>query len=215
MRAYLAAALLAAAPLIPSASATTWTITPGGTFTPNNSAPHFSAIKDLTAGQRFECSGVTTAGTFKAGSGRTNPIGSITTIELGGGGIAPLFCTGDGLTFDLTWAVPFPVRGFSYNATTDTAYGSFQHMSATISAVDGGPACSAVIDGTGPSTASGKLRFEYFNSQGEFRTLGPGADLHFYNVTGCNGVISEGDSLWWRAWWWVKSGADQDVITSP
>ena len=172
----------------PVAAATvTWTVTPGGTFeTP--AAAHFSYLTDTATGTVFSCNGLSVAGTFKSGSGVTNPIGKI--------GFGPLVCGGPaGIELGITFSNPhMGIRAVRYDASTSIVYGAITHISATISP-DSGAACTATIDGTGPALGNGMTRFKFYNNAGQLQTLRRGGNLHAYNVTGCGGLINNGDVL--------------------
>jgi hypothetical protein len=60
-----------------------------------------------------------------------------------------------------------------------------------------GPSCRAVIDRTAPGAGDGKASFIYANN-GDFSITAAG-NLHFYDVSGCNGHISNGDGMTYEA----------------
>jgi hypothetical protein len=191
-----------------AATTATWTVTPGGTFETYPGTAHFSYLTDATTGTVFNCEGLNAGGTFKSGSGLTNPIGTIA--------FGPLVCGGQGgLEFGVTFSNPhMGIRAVKYDASTDIVYGAITHLQATIS-TDSGGACTGSIDGTGPTTGSGMVRFKY--NGGELQTRRGGGNLHAYNVTGCGGLINSGDVLTYTGHASIRSPSHLvvNVITSP
>lgn len=219
MRKHLAAAATAGAALAvavglgttPVAAATaTWTVTPGGTFETYPGTAHFSYLTDATTGTVFNCEGLNAGGTFKNGSGLTSPIGTIA--------FGSLVCGGPGgLEFGVTFSNPhMGIRAVKYDASADIVYGAITHLHATIS-TDSGGACTGSIDGTGPTTDNGMVRFKYYNNAGELQTRRGGGNLHAYNVTGCGGLINSGDVLTYTGHASIRSPSHLvvNVITSP
>ena len=108
------------------------------------------------------------------------------------------------------------IRAVKYDASTDIVYGAITHLGATIS-TDSGGACSGSIDGTGPTTDNGMMRFKYYNNAGELQTRRGGGNLHADNVTGCGGLINGGDVLTYTGHASIRSPSHLVVngITSP
>ena len=209
-----AAAAAAQRPATPA----TWTVTPGGNFYTRYvfATPE---LTDTTTGARFGCpSGFSIHGTLKSGSGLANPIGTIANAVGDGGPQHLLVCTGHGLELKITFGgLPWPIRATSYNpASPGTTSGTLTGVDGQVVRYQTGASCSAVIDGTAPGAGDGRAGFSYANTHaGSFTFTGAG-NLHFYNVSGCNGHIKSGDSLSYTATEGLRvNGGGVDVITSP
>jgi hypothetical protein len=209
MRARLAAILLtgtAALALMGSAATssatttttTTWTVTPGGTVT---GSARF-AVTDATTGSAFSCPD-DIDGNYPFHRPGPNPYGYITGLSLGG-------CTGPlGLTFVLTAnALPWAQNGTSYNPGTGVTTGTITGIHATLS----GSSCSAVVDGTSPGADNGQVTDTYTNGTAKMNILTTGGNLHFYNVSGCLGLIRNGDAATFSASYTLSPA---QTITSP
>jgi len=92
---------------------------------------------------------------------------------------------------------------FSSGVTTGTITG----IHATLT----GPSCSAVVDGTGATANNGKVTVKYSNSTGKLTTTGAG-NLHIYNVSGCAGLIGNGDGSSFKGSYAISP---KQTITSP
>jgi hypothetical protein len=211
-----ASALMIGSSTMPVAAATsTWTVTPGGSFQTYQPG-HSSNLTDTTTGIKFPCTGVYASGTFKSGSGLTNPIGTIT-------GISTVLCGADGLAFSITFSsLHTKIRAVTYDATTSRIHGAVLGLNATLAADTGSPACAVTMDGTAPGARNGMVRFQYLNPTssdrgGELVTYKKQTNLHAYNVSGCNGLINSGDTFAWGAWFWIDStnGSVVNTIASP
>ena len=221
VRAVLGAAVTAAVViglgLAPVAAATaTWTITPGGKFY-TFTEPTTPVLTDATTGARFPCpTGFGISGTLNSGTGLTGPIGKVTTAKGRAGNPLTLQCTGNGLALTVTFSgLPWTIQALRYDsASPGTTSGILTGVTGQIANFSG-PSCSAVIDGTAPGAADGKVRFTYAND-GTF-TIKPAGNLHFYNVSGCNGHISNGDSMTYTAPLLILANGshDRNIITSP
>jgi len=111
--------------------------------------------------------------------------------------------------------LPWPVRALRYDsASPGTTSGILTGVAGRVTSFSG-PSCSAVIDGTAPGAEDGKVRFTYANN-GAF-TIKPAGNLHFYNVSGCNDHINNGDSMTYTAPMLIKADGSHaiNVITSP
>ena len=214
MGAAAAAAMVIGLVVTPAAAATaTWTVAPGGKFY-SFTEPAIPYLTDATTGARFPCpSGFRISGTLKSGTGLADPIA---TIAIAAGGAPVLQCTGNGLNLTMTFSgLPWLVHAIRYDsASPGTTSGVVTGIAGRVARFSG-PSCRAVIDGTAPGAGDGRVRFTYANS-GFFTLTGPG-NLHFYNVSGCNGHINNGDSLTYAAPLSIKADGSHDinVITSP
>ena len=55
------------------------------------------------------------------------------------------------------------------------------------------PGCSATLDGTAAAANNGTTKITYTNSTGKLALRGPGGNLHAWAVSGCFGLINNGD----------------------
>ena len=180
------------------AVAITFTISPGGAITAKAGK---TTLTDKNTGSVLTCASSSSSGTLKKGSGiaGTN-IGSISALSFA-------TCTGPlGLTFTVKTA-HFPwhlnAKTFSGGVTT----GSITGIHATLS----GPSCSAVVDGTSATANNGMVTAKYSNSTGKLTTTGAG-NLHVYNVSGCAGLINNGDASSFKGSYAISP---KQTITSP
>jgi len=51
------------------------------------------------------------------------------------------------------------------------------------------------VDGTGAAADNGIMQIRYHNSLAKLKIRTEGSNLHFYNVTGCAGLINSGDAI--------------------
>jgi len=209
----LSAVGLAAGPV--AAAAATWTVTPGGAFTQPGAA-HHSHFTDATTSTAFLCQGVKIAGTFKSGSGLTNPLGQITAAN--GDGPGPLLCGSPASTeFGMTFShFPMGIRAVTYDPSTGTTTGVITGIHITLSTASGAPACTGTVDGTGPDADNGTVHFSFLNSGGGLH-FNVGSDLHAYHVSGCGNLIHSGDAISYRVNTdpITVTGGMPNTITSP
>jgi hypothetical protein len=213
------AALMAGLATVPAgAAATTWTVTPGGTFT--NPFPRQTRLADLTfGGKNYACQPVMMTGTFKAGSGLADPIGRITSVR--GPKAKAIVCDLPGIAFLMTVThFPMNINARHYDAATGVTRGVITGAHITLSTAPGKPRCTGVIDGTGPNADNGKIPFTYTNTGGEVNGELDFAqiliNLTAYNVTGCNNQIHDGDNFIWQVMAFPRTSAGAaNTITSP
>ncbi|HEY2576515.1 MAG TPA: hypothetical protein VGI74_09425 [Streptosporangiaceae bacterium] len=166
-----------------AATARTWTVKPGGAIGGSASNP---TLKDQNTGTVLTCKTFKASGTAKSGSG------------LSGTGIAKISkvsfntCTGPlGLSFTVTPAhLPWSLDALSYTASTGVTKGKITGAHATLK----GSGCSAVVDGTSATADNGSVSGTYTNSKHQLKTLTTGGNLHIYHVSGCFGLIANGDT---------------------
>jgi hypothetical protein len=175
-----AAALALALGATPSSAttATTFTVKPGGAVSASGSAQ----VKDTKTGTVAKCSSLKLSATLKKGSGLPGAkIGKITTGSFTGCKIG-------------TISVSVAVHGLPWflNATS-SAGGVTKGTITGIDLVATAPGCSATLDGTGAGKDNGKVTVSYSNSTGKLTILGSGGNLHDYAVSGCLGLINNGD----------------------
>jgi hypothetical protein len=161
----------------------TWTVKPGGSITGVAKNPK---LTDTATGTVLTCTTLNAAGTAKAGSGLSGTnIASITSVTF-------KTCTGPlGLTFTVTTAhLPWELSAKSYNAATGVTRGIITGGHASLS----GSGCSAVVDGTSATADNGSIAGTYTNGTHKLKTLTTGGNLHIYDVSGCFGLIANGDA---------------------
>lgn len=177
---------LSAAPSL-AATATTWNVSPGGAVTLTQSG-HFT-LTDVTTGNSLACAHTKGTGRFKSGSGLSGArIGTITALSLSK-------CTGPGgLTFTmrpghLPWALNADTYDPSITAglTTGTITGLHAFLSGTN--------CHATVDGTSATADNGRTQIHYHNSLAKLKIRTQHSTLHFYNVSGCGGLIKSHDAI--------------------
>lgn len=161
-----AAATLGLAPA-PAAAATGWTVTPGGMFTGSGSV-HVAGIT---------CSSML-SGRFKHGSGLSGRhLATITNWVF-------TSCTG-GFTL-AGHGFPWYLNATSYHAGVTT--GTLTSIDLVIT----GTGCSATVDGTAAGADNGQEGFTYTTSTSTL-TLTDHGNLHAWAVSGCLGLIGDGD----------------------
>jgi len=179
----LTAVFLLAGPGVPAtlaSPATTWSVSPGGTFT---GAATKTTMTDTTTGTSFGCRGSKLTGTLKAGSALPGAgIGSIS------GGSFDCSAPSSSITvklLDLPWQVNF------LSASGGSVHGTISGLEMRVSL----PGCSVVIDGARAAAANGTVAFGYTSSTGVLKVLPASGDLHIHEVKGCFGLVADGDSV--------------------
>ena len=104
--------------------------------------------------------------------------------------------------------VPWHLNLVSYNAGTGVSRGTISHLELLLT----GPGCSAVVSGTSGSTAGGVLAVSYANTTGKLAILRGGGNLHWFHVSGCAGLLGDGDPATLSAAYAVSP---KQEITSP
>lgn len=184
-----ALALVAGLGVTPSlaATATTWRVSPGGAVTLAKSGSF--TLQDITTGHSLVCTHGKGAGRFKSGHGLPGTgIGSITALSLSD-------CTGPGgLAVTITPGhLPWTLNADTYDPaiTAGLTTGTINGIHATLS----GPRCHAAVDGTGAAADNGSTQMHYHNSLAKLKIRTEHSNLHFYQVSGCRGLIKSGDAL--------------------
>jgi hypothetical protein len=161
----------------------TWTVSPGGAL----SASGPGQVKDVTTGTVAKCSSIKMSGTLKSGSGLSGTgIGSVKSASFTGCKIATISVTvkvGKG-------SLPWQLNALTYNSATKTVTGSIKGLDLVATA----PGCSATLDGTAAGANNGLIKFSYSDSTGKLKLLGSGGNLHSWAVSGCFGLVSNGDA---------------------
>jgi hypothetical protein len=161
-----------------ASSATTWTVKPGGAVSASGSGQ----VKDATTGTIAKCTSIKLSGTLKKGSGLPGAgIATLTKASFTGCTIATVAITVT--VHGLPWKLN--AQSFKSGVTTGTISG--------IDLVATAPGCSATLDGTGAGKNNGVTKATYTNSTGKIKLLGPGGNLHSYAVSGCFGLVNNGD----------------------
>ncbi len=163
-----------------ASSASTWTVMPGGSISGQGSAQ----VKDATTGTVAKCSSIKLAGTAKKGSGLAGKgIATIKTASFSGCTIATIAVT------VTVHGLPWKLNAQSYKNVVTT--GSVQGVELVATA----PGCNATLDGTKAGADNGQIKASYSNSTGKLTLLGSGGNLHAWAVTGCFGLVNNGDPL--------------------
>lgn len=175
-----AAALAVALGAAPSfaTTAATWSVKPGGAVTAAGSAQ----VKDAKTGTVAKCKSIKLAATLKHGKGLSgHHIAKITKGSFTG-------CTIG------TISVKVAVHGLPWYLNASSYKSGVTH--GTISGIDlkaTATGCSATLDGTGAGKNNGVVRGTYTNGTGKLKLLGSGGNLHDWAVSGCLGLVRNGD----------------------
>jgi hypothetical protein len=167
---------------VTSSSATTtratWTVNPGG----NVSASGSAQVKDASTGTVAKCTSLKLSGKLKKGSGLSGTgIGSITAGSFTG-------CSISGISVTVaTQHLPWKLNAVSYNASTGVTTGNISGIILVATA----PGCSATLEGA-TSGSPGKTSVSYNNNTGVLKLTG-GGNLHSWMVSGCLGLVNNGD----------------------
>jgi hypothetical protein len=188
--------------VLAAATATTWTVQPGGAITATAGS---LTLTDTKSGSSDTCTSSTMSGTLKAGTRLPGSgIGSIS--------MAAFRCCGHICSPDLAaHGLPWHLNLLSYDAASGVSRGTIRGLKITFVAY---PAisCHAVVNGTSSSTPDGVVAVTYANQSGQLKILPHGGTLHWYHVSGCAGLIRNGDTAALSATFTVSP---QEDITSP
>ena len=159
--------------------AATWTVSPGGAASASGSGQ----VKDASTGTVAKCTTISIGGTLKSGSGLPGAgIGTLTTASFSG-------CTIGTIGVNVAvHGLPWKLNAASYNATTGVTTGSISGIDLVATATG----CSATLDGTAAGANNGTTKATYTNSTGKIKLVGSG-NLHAYAVSGCFGLVNNGD----------------------
>lgn len=174
------AALAGRGPGLAQPSATTWTVTPGGSFTGKSGTATFT---DTKTGTVITCVSANMAGSLKQGSGLAGKgLGTIKSLTF-------VTCTGPlGIGFSMSSGpVTWSLNAVSYKSGVTSGTITGIHFTITSSG------CSAVVDGTGGTARNGQVKITFTNANNHLRILPGGGNLHIYNVKGCLGELGNGD----------------------
>jgi NHL repeat len=155
-----------------------WHISPGGYAKATAAKLQF---KDTTTGTVTQCASATLSATLKTSTARQ--IGKITAGSFTGctiGTIAVKIAASD---------LPWDLNATGYNTTTGVT-------TATITGIDlaaSATGCTATLDGTAAGAGNGTVKVTYTNATGKLVLQPKGDTLHAWGVSGCLGLISNGD----------------------
>jgi len=183
-----------------AASATVWSVRLGGAITATAGK---AALKDTTTGSVLTCNSARMSGTLKGGIRLPGTgIGSIATAAFHCPSpiVPPFRLTARGL--------PWHLNMVSYNSSTNVGRGTISHLELMLT----GPGCSAVVNGTSGTTADGVVAVSYANTPGRLTIHTAGGNLHWYHVSGCAGLLGDGDPATLSAAYAVSP---KQEITSP
>ena len=183
-----------------AATATTWTVRPGGAITATAGK---TTLKDTTTDSELACKSAHMSGTLNGGVGlQGSGIGSITTsaFHCPSPVVPPFRLTARGLPWRLNMA--------SYDTSTSVGRGTISHLELMLT----GPGCSAMVNGTSGTTADGVVAVSYANTTGTLTIHTAGGNLHWFHVSGCAGLLEDGDAATLSAAYAVSP---KQEITSP
>lgn len=174
-----ALALVATTPSF-AVAATTYKVTPGGAVTASGSAQ----VKDSKTGTVAKCTKLTLKATLKKGSGLAGAkIGKITGPSTAFSGCSIGTISVSVVANGFPWYLN--ATSYSSGVTKGTITGIDLKASAT--------GCAATLDGTAAGADNGKVAVSYTNSTGALKILSTGGNLHDWGVSGCLGLINNGD----------------------
>jgi hypothetical protein len=170
-----ATAALALSAVPASAVATTFTVSPGGSY---SGSAGTTTLTDTTTGNALTCKSASAAGTLESGSGLSGTdIGTITSSSF-------TTCTGPlSLSFKVKQSGTWDLNVTASSGGVSTGFIS------GIKAALSGPLCSA--------TVTGSADVSYSNSTGVLTVApvsGSGHTLTVSGVSGCLGLINNGDT---------------------
>jgi hypothetical protein len=163
----------------PAATATTWTVSPGGPVTGHAGT---TALTDTTTGTAaIICASSSAHGTLRSGSSLPGTgLGSLTAVSFSGG------------CYTLTAShLPWKVNAKIYARGTGTTTGTITGIQ--LAFTDPG-FCDFTAGGTSATAGNGTVHIKYTNSTGKLRLLPTGSNLHIYHVKGCGGAFHDGNA---------------------
>jgi hypothetical protein len=171
---------------IGASSASAYTITGGPNFT--GASANNTVLNDTTTGSALTCTSSSAGGTVNTGTGVGPTLGSISSLSFAS-------CTGPlNITFTVTAnSLPYPLVGTGATVSGVTP-GQVTGVNARLS----GPLCSATVTGTAAGSYSNTTRR---------LTLSGSPTLTISNVSGCFGLLNNGDT--------ASFAATYNVVGSP
>lgn len=184
-----------------ASTASTWTVTPGGSL---SGVSNRIVLTDTKMGSVLTCTSSTAAGTAKSGSGLTNPLATLSKVTFAN-------CTGPaGLTYSLQASdFPWPLNGTSYSS--GVAKGTISKIHASLKGTDNN--CTATIDGTTATADNGMVVVKHNNTVPKnLVVLASGGNLHAYHVTSVLCLLRSGDPITISTTYTLTKG---QTISSP
>jgi hypothetical protein len=186
----------------PALAANTWTVKPGGAGAGSSSNV---ALTDTKTGNPLPttCDAELKI-TLKSGSGLPGTsVGSVTSAAFS----SCLWVLGLMPTMTASH-LPWHLNAQSYDSSTGTTTGTITgiHLSIT------GPSCSTVVDGTSANADDGQINFHYANGTHKLTFPTGSGNLHYYQVSGCLGLVASGDPASLTA---TSTVTPAQTITSP
>jgi hypothetical protein len=156
----------------------TWTVSPGGSVKASGSGQ----VKDAKTGTVAKCKSIKMSGTAKHGKGLSGA--GIATIKSG----SFTGCTIATISVKVASnGLPWKLNAVSYKNGVTTGTITGVDLKATA------PGCTASLDGTKAGADNGKITATYSNSTGVLKLVGTGGNLHTWGVSGCFGLVKNGD----------------------
>jgi hypothetical protein len=156
-----------------ASTASAYTVTGGPNFTAASAGQ--TILTDNNTGSQLVCANSSAAGTVNTGTGVGPTLGSISSLGFSS-------CTGPlGITFSVT-ANSLP---YALVATGPTVGGVTPGQVRGVNARLSGPLCSATVTGTAPGN---------YNNTSRRLNLTSGTSLTISNVSGCFGLLNNGDT---------------------
>lgn len=158
-------------------AASGWTVKPGGAYKATGSGQ----VKDTKTSTVAKCTSISLSGTLKKSASSGAGLGSVTKGAFTG-------CTVGSIAVTVTvHGLPWKVNATKYSGGVTTGTVSGIDLVATATG------CSATLDGTGAGKDNGKTGIKYTNSTGKLTLTSTGGNLHSWAVSGCLGLINNGD----------------------
>jgi hypothetical protein len=156
----------------------TWSVSPGGA----TKAAGSGQVKDTKTGTVAKCTSIKMSATLKHGKGLSGAgIGTIKSGTFSGCTIATVSVK------VASHNLPWKLNAVSYKGGVTTGTITGIDLKATA------PGCTATLDGTKAGAGDGKIKVTYNNSTGTLKLLGSGGNLHSWGVSGCFGLVKNGD----------------------
>jgi hypothetical protein len=158
-----------------ASTASAYTVTGGPNFTGTAAT---TTLTNNNTGAALTCASSNASGTVNTGTGVGPTLGSISALSFAGGGT----CSGPaGISFTVTPnSLPYPIV-----ATGPTAGGVTPGRVTGVNARLSGFLCSATVTGSAPGN---------YNNATRRLTLTAGSTLTISNVSGCFGLLNNGDT---------------------
>lgn len=153
----------------------TWTVSPGGSIAGKAGA---TTLTDTTSKVPMSCTSSKLSGSLKSGKGLPGRgLGTFASV---------LFSN---CTIAMSTGGDWKLNASSYNSATGVTSGTITGIHLMVQ----NSTCQAVVDGTRAIADDGKASITYSNATHVLKIL-PRGNLHVYNVHGCGGALSNGDT---------------------